>query len=218
MPSELELLGRLVLAVVLGGAVGVERELTDQAAGLRTHVLLTLGSCLFTLVSAYGFREFGAAADPTRIAAQIVTGIGFLGGGAILRQGLNVRGLTTAATIWATTALGVAVGAGSYLLAVGATVLILITLVVLRRVRDLLRRFAISKEEFAVRVGPDFDLAALHELARAQGVTVRQLDHERDGGSERLLMLVRLPARHPPEQFMRQVGELPGVRGVEWEG
>jgi putative Mg2+ transporter-C (MgtC) family protein len=93
-------LARLALAVVLGGAVGVERELTDQAAGLRTHALLTLGACLFTLVSGYGFDR---GADANRIASQIVTGIGFLSGGAILRQGLNVRGLTTAASIWATT-------------------------------------------------------------------------------------------------------------------
>jgi putative Mg2+ transporter-C (MgtC) family protein len=81
MPSDLELLGRLLLAAVLGGAVGAERELADQPAGLRTHMLLTIGACLFTLVSAYGF---GRPADPSRIAAQIVTGIGFLGGGTVL--------------------------------------------------------------------------------------------------------------------------------------
>jgi putative Mg2+ transporter-C (MgtC) family protein len=114
MPSDLELLGRLLLAAVLGGAVGAERELHDQPAGLRTHMLLTIGACLFTLVSAYGF---GRPADPSRLAAQIVTGIGFLGGGAIVRQGLTVRGLTTAASIWATASIGVAVGAGHYLLA-----------------------------------------------------------------------------------------------------
>jgi len=103
MPSDLELLGRLLLAAVLGGAVGAERELHDQPAGLRTHMLLTIGACLFTLVSAYGF---GGPTDPSRLAAQIVTGIGFLGGGAIVRQGLTVRGLTTAASIWATASIG----------------------------------------------------------------------------------------------------------------
>ena len=114
MPTDLELLARLALAAVLGGAVGVERELSDQPAGLRTHMLLTIGACLFTLVSAYGFDRPG---DPARIAAQIVTGIGFLGGGAILRHGASIRGLTTAASIWATAALGVTVGAGRYLAA-----------------------------------------------------------------------------------------------------
>ena len=214
MPSELELFGRLVLAVVLGGAVGAERELSDQAAGLRTHVLLTLGACLFTLVSAYAFK----GADPTRIAAQIVTGIGFLGGGTILRQGLNVRGLTTAASIWATTALGVTVGAGRYVLALGAAVLILATLVGLRYVRNLVRRLGVSKEELSLRVATDFDVAALHELAEAEGVTVRQLDSERDGKVRTLLVSATLPARYDPDRFLRLVTKLPGVRGVDWEG
>ena len=111
-------LARLSLAAVLGGAIGFERELRDREAGLRTHLLVCLGSALFTIVSAYGFREFLTSgdqvvrADPTRIAAQIVTGIGFLGAGAIIRQGLTVRGLTTAATLWVSAAIGIAAGAG----------------------------------------------------------------------------------------------------------
>src|SRR3712207_8315627 len=118
MDSDLELLGRLLLAAVLGGAIGAERELNDQAAGLRTHMLLTIGACLFTLVSAYGFGS-GIGTDPSRLAAQIVTGIGFLGGGAIVRDGLTVKGLTTAASIWATVLVGAAIGVGSYILGVG---------------------------------------------------------------------------------------------------
>src|SRR5215216_7394840 len=133
MSNDFELLGRLLLAAVLGGAIGAERELNDQAAGLRTHMLLTIGACLFTLVSAYGFGA--GPADPSRLAAQIVTGIGFLGGGAIVRHGLTVRGLTTAASIWATASIGVAVGAGRYLLAAGGTVLVVGTLFGLRAVR-----------------------------------------------------------------------------------
>src|SRR6478609_2489613 len=111
---------RLGLAAVLGGAIGVERELRDREAGIRTHLLVSLGSALFTLVSAYGFHEFLTSGDavvrtdPTRIAAQIVTGIGFLGAGAIIREGLSVRGLTTAATLWVVAAIGMACGAGWY--------------------------------------------------------------------------------------------------------
>jgi len=101
-----ESLLRLALAALLGGLIGFEREMREREAGLRTHLLVSLGSALFTIVGAYGFHAFldsGAnvvRADPTRIAAQIVTGIGFLGAGAIIRQGLSVRGLTTAATLW----------------------------------------------------------------------------------------------------------------------
>src|SRR5881227_2331649 len=118
--SGWEALWRLVAACLLGAAVGFERELRDREAGIRTHLLVSLGSALFTIVSAYGFHEFltngGSVvrADPTRIAAQIVTGIGFLGAGAIIREGLSVRGLTTAATLWVVAAIGMASGAGYY--------------------------------------------------------------------------------------------------------
>src|SRR5262245_60561084 len=119
--TEWELLGRLAVAAGLGAAVGVERELRDREAGVRTHLAVSLGSALFTVVSAYGFEDFfveGATIDPTRIAAQIVTGIGFLGAGAIIRSGLTVRGLTTAASLWIVAAIGMAAGAGYYWAAV----------------------------------------------------------------------------------------------------
>jgi putative Mg2+ transporter-C (MgtC) family protein len=132
MLTDLELLGWRLLAVVLGGAIGAERELGDQAAGLRTHMLLTIGACLFTLISVYGFGG-GIGTDPSRLAAQIVTGIGFLGGGAIVRHGLTVKGLTTAASIWATASVGVVIGAGSYVLGIGGVVLVVGTLFGLRR-------------------------------------------------------------------------------------
>src|SRR3954463_11629043 len=113
-------LGRLALAAALGGAIGFERELRDREAGFRTHMLVCVGSALFTIVSAYGFSDFLTSgdqvirADPTRIAAQIVTGIGFLGAGAIIRQGVSIRGLTTAATLWVAAAIGMASGAGQH--------------------------------------------------------------------------------------------------------
>src|SRR5215203_5977557 len=139
-----EVVLRLVLAVLLCGAIGFEREVRDQPAGFRTHILLGLGAALFTLVSAYGFEPFTRAAlgsgglqfDPTRIAAQIVAGVGFLGAGAIIRQGRDVRGLTTAASLWAVSAIGMAVGAGYLFGATTATLLAIATLQVLRRFRS----------------------------------------------------------------------------------
>ncbi len=213
MPSDLELLGRLALAALLGGVIGAERELAVQSAGLRTHILLTIGACLFTVVSAYGF---GAPADPSRLAAQIVTGIGFLGGGAILRHGLNVKGMTTAASIWATASLGVAVGAGRYLLAVGATVLILVTLFGLRFVRNRLRGLAASREEFSLLARSDLDLAQVADLARREGVGLRGLERERDGDSSRVILVVKLPARYRPERLLDALAGLDGVNEVEW--
>jgi putative Mg2+ transporter-C (MgtC) family protein len=123
-----EVLLRLFVGAALGGAIGLERELRERQAGLRTHLVVSVGAALFTLVSAYGFTDWGVRVDPTRIAAQIVTGIGFLGAGAIIRQGLSVRGLTTAATLWLVAAIGMAAGAGYWQGALIATLDALFTL------------------------------------------------------------------------------------------
>ena len=130
-----EALLRLALAAALGGAVGIERELREREAGFRTHLLVSLGSALFTIAGAYGFHDLlthGSSIDPTRVAAQIVTGIGFLGAGAIIRQGVAVRGLTTAATLWVVAAIGLTSGAGYYSAAVITTGLVLFSLWPLR--------------------------------------------------------------------------------------
>jgi putative Mg2+ transporter-C (MgtC) family protein len=127
---------RLVVAAAAGMAVGIERELREQAAGLRTHMVVALGACLFTLVGAFGF---GGEGDPSRVTAQVVTGIGFLGAGAILREGVSVRGLTTAGSLWVVAAIGCAVGAGLYFASAVATVITLISLWGLRPFRRRLR-------------------------------------------------------------------------------
>jgi putative Mg2+ transporter-C (MgtC) family protein len=126
--SELELFERLLLAALLGGVFGLEREFRHKAAGLRTNMLISVGSAIFTLMSIELTARTG---DPSRISSQIVTGIGFLGAGAIMRTNAGVQGLTTAATIWVNAAVGVAVGSGNYNLAVigaGVTVLVLLVL------------------------------------------------------------------------------------------
>jgi putative Mg2+ transporter-C (MgtC) family protein len=126
--SSIDLSLRLLLAAGLGAAIGIEREFHRKPAGLRTNILIALGSALFTIVSV---TIGGAGGTPDRIAAQILTGIGFLGGGAILQTGLTVHGMTTAATIWVNAAVGIAVGTGEYAMATIATVLTLIVLAVL---------------------------------------------------------------------------------------
>lgn len=123
------------MALVLGAVVGVEREYRGHAAGLRTMAMVSTGSCLFTLL---GAALFSTGTDPTRIAAQVVTGIGFLGAGTILRGVSGVRGLTTAATIWVVAAIGMAAGFGTYVLAVGTAAIVLAALITMRVLR---RRF-----------------------------------------------------------------------------
>jgi putative Mg2+ transporter-C (MgtC) family protein len=135
---QLELAARLAIALGLGAVIGFERELDRQPAGFRTHSLVALGAALFTVLSAYGFA--GAANDPTRIAAQVVTGIGFIGAGTILHQSGSIRGLTTAASLWSVAAIGMAAGAGMLLIAAVGTVLVVIVLSLLEGVEGFLRR------------------------------------------------------------------------------
>ena len=127
MGTEVTMMLRLLLSVVLGGVIGFERERAKKPAGLRTHILICLGACLFTVVSIYGF-----GGDIARVAAGVVTGIGFIGAGAIIRGGREgvVAGITTAATIWSVAGIGLATGAGLYLVAAVATLLILLVLII----------------------------------------------------------------------------------------
>ena len=125
---------RLLLAAVLGAAVGLEREIHDHPAGMRTHLLVSLGAAGFTVLSIAGFPSAGA--DPARVAAQIVTGIGFLGAGAILKQGVTITGLTTAASLWVVAAIGMAAGAGAWVTALTITVIAVVSLWPLRLITD----------------------------------------------------------------------------------
>lgn len=131
--SYVEIILRLVLSTILGGVIGFEREVGNRPAGLRTHILVSIGAALIMLVSKYAF---GNNADPGRLAAQVVSGIGFLGAGTILRTGNTVQGLTTAASLWVCAGLGLAIGAGFYLGAVSSTILVLLSLVILGKIEN----------------------------------------------------------------------------------
>jgi len=133
-------IGRVFLAFVLGGLVGFERERTQRPAGLRTHMLVAAGAACFTVASIYGFQGLGANSDPARLAAQILTGIGFLGAGAIFRTGDTVKGITTASSIWITAAIGILIGAGMIYLAIFTTVMTWFVLFVLKSIEMRLER------------------------------------------------------------------------------
>lgn len=126
-------LSQLLIVTVLSGIVGYERERLGRSAGMRTHMLVGIGSCLVMMTGIYMSDTFGDVVDPTRMAAQVVSGLGFLGGGAILRYGTSVRGLTTAAGLWAVGLIGVAVGAGFVIGAAVSSILVLVVLWILKR-------------------------------------------------------------------------------------
>jgi putative Mg2+ transporter-C (MgtC) family protein len=205
---------------VLCGAVGLERETRGQAAGLRTHILVGLGATLFTLVSAYGFEDVpGDQLDPTRISAQIVTGVGFLGAGAIIRHGITVRGLTTAATLWMVAAIGLAVGAGYYVGAIASTVVVVVSLVGLRRFRPyILSRLRSDRVLLELEMDPGARLDGVFAVLGRRGASVEGMEseHEED------VQIYRLDLRVPPEaeldEAIREIRGLPGVRSTEARG
>jgi len=218
-----ESLLRLSLAAVLGGLIGVERELREREAGLRTHLLVALGSALFTIVGAYGFHAFldsgqsVVRADPTRIAAQIVTGIGFLGAGAIIRQGLSVRGLTTAATLWVVAAVGLAAGAGYYSAAVITTAVVLVALWPLRiAAYRILRRFRADDGRLLVELPtgtPPGDL--IDEIERA-GARIAAIEVSQEGDRRRLQLDLVLPRGVAAPRLVARIADVPNVVDVRW--
>ena len=130
-----DILLRIIFSIILGSIIGFEREITNKSAGLRTQIIVCLGSCIFTILSIYGFStavSLYPIGDPSRVAAQIITGIGFIGAGTVLRQGLTVTGLTTASTLWIAAAIGMACGCGKLSIAVVSTILTIAILVLIR--------------------------------------------------------------------------------------
>ena len=206
---------RLAVACALGAAIGFEREIRDREAGMRTHLLVSLGSALFTIISAYGYHAFLASGesvvrtDPTRIAAQIVTGIGFLGAGAIIREGLSVRGLTTAATLWVVAAIGMACGAGYYWPAAAATVL---TLVALWPLRILAYRLIerIKPEENRITVELKEGEPLTHLLALIHNLRHIEVTDEIDR------RVVHLETPNVDEALVARLADSDFVIGVKW--
>lgn len=214
--SWYDALGRLALAAALGSIIGLEREFREREAGLRTHLLVSLGSALFTIVSAFGFHDVlthdpqvVVRLDPSRIAAQIVSGIGFLGAGAIIRQGLSIRGLTTAATLWVVAAIGMAAGAGFYSVAIITTVVALVALWPLRYVAyRMIDRVKPEEDRIVVELREGHSLAEL--LTHVTQVRHIEVTDELDR------KIVQLESPAGDEELVARLSDLDFVIGVKW--
>ena len=188
---QLDLLFALVVAVLLGGAIGLERELRGKAAGLRTNILICLGATLFTHLSLHVDAVRG---DPARIAAQVVVGVGFLGAGTILHGRGSVTGLTSAATIWLVAAIGMAVGAGAVFEASGATLLVLIVLRALAAFEGYLQRQAMVSR-IAVEVPDPRGIQEIERIVREAGVEIEEISQEAQGDHAVVRLVMRGPKR-----------------------
>ncbi len=207
---ELDLLLKLVLAVVLGGAVGWERETSGKPAGLRTNILICLGATLLTDVSLRmpllgpGVTDV-TVADPARLAAQIVSGIGFLGAGTIIQARGSVTGLTTAATLWVVAAIGIAIGVGGYVPAVGSTLLVLLVLVPMQWMEKRMEEGRTEREMVLTLVASEGVVERILRKLKDVGLDARRRSVEKPPDEERLV--VRCVLRGPPGCF-REAREL----------
>lgn len=192
----LEFLWRLLAATAMGAAIGLEREYHAKEAGIRTHLLVAVGSCLFMILSAYGFDAFLAkdhvSFDPSRIASQVVTGIGFIGAGTIIFQKQMVRGLTTAAGLWVTAAIGLACGIGMYMIAVVSTALVLISLGLL----NIYMPYFAQRERTITFLVDDYHvLTEVMENLRHEKITILNYEMHKDADENDGKMLVSVEIR-----------------------
>jgi putative Mg2+ transporter-C (MgtC) family protein len=206
---------RLGLSFVVGAAIGIEREWHRQSAGLRTHMVICLGSTLLTLMSIYlpqTFTHFQAG-DPARIAAQVVSGIGFLGGGAIFRMGVNVRGLTTAASIWVVAGLGMVVGAGMYATALIGTALVLVTLFVMVPFeKKLFPSRSLRNLEIAM-TGEKVKTDNVFPILERHGIEVKVMDVSQSFEEKqiRMKLTVQVPEEVDWTELYKSLGSVQGI-------
>jgi putative Mg2+ transporter-C (MgtC) family protein len=207
---RLELLIQLVLAVVLGGVIGLERELKAKPAGLRTNILICVGATLFTVLSVH---MTGRSGDPSRIAAQVLTGVGFIGAGTILHTRGAVTGLTSAATLWVVAAIGMALGSGAYVEAVGTTVLVMVVLTGLVRLERLVAlRSSVSRLIVHARPSPDA-LAGIESLVKRSGLELERSESRQENVDVVIELEVRGPKRLH-DQLLIGIMHHPAVRSV----
>ncbi|OUM97225.1 MAG: magnesium transporter MgtC [Thermobacillus sp. ZCTH02-B1] len=219
---------RILVSILLGGLIGLEREWHNHAAGLRTHILVCVGSAVIMLLSIYGFgefaNEFNVRMDPARLAAQVVSGIGFLGAGAIIRNGLSISGLTTAASIWVVAAIGLCVGAGFFYEAALVTVLVILILLVLNRFERSFHNRR-SRNEIILHIArAEGGVAQITDLIEQEGLVIVSVSLEPPGDDEERAEIRKLRIRlHKPRtQSLLQVCDrlltLEFVRSVEAAG
>jgi putative Mg2+ transporter-C (MgtC) family protein len=212
MIQELEIIKRLIFSLILSGIIGWEREKEEKPAGFRTHILVSLGSTLFMIISAYAFPN----TDPTRIAAQVVTGIGFIGAGTILRNEYSVKGLTTAASIWAVSGIGMAVGAGLYFPAVITTLFILAVLILATKLEKI---FIGSHRDLILKCKIEDKPGVIGEIGTVLGelkVNIKQIGLTSiNENMAELSLILRLPSKIKKEEIIERLSKIISVKEIE---
>ena len=210
---------RMLMAAVLGAGIGFEREIHDHPAGMRTHLLVALGSAIFTELSIFGFGPLAGSStsvDPTRIAAQVVSGIGFLGAGAILKYGTSIRGLTTAASLWTTAAIGMAAGAGEWLIAGVGTFITVFSLWPLNALVARIHRPGAHQVRLRLEVGRLEALGDMSRLLADRRVEMAGINSQRIGkGRYEVELTLRIPPNARPQDVIGAITAIPDVELME---
>ncbi|MGB4595356.1 MAG: MgtC/SapB family protein [Anaerolineaceae bacterium] len=217
MISEKDMVIRLVVSLLLGGLIGYERERDAQAAGLRTHMILTLGSCLAMILSVNisALRN----TDPTRLAAQVISGIGFLGAGAILRYGFNIKGLTTATSLWSMAVVGLAIGYGYFLAGIVTTGLMMLTLTVINIIEN---RFIRVSSMHSITVDIKDSSGTLRSVRKALSESAEQIktfgvQRSLKNDHLRVQSIARIPRGEKLEKMVETISHIEGVRSIKIE-
>lgn len=220
MVSNIELLVRLILSAIIGGSIGIEREVSNRPAGLRTHILVSVGSTLIMMVSIYGF---GGEGDPARLASQVVSGIGFLGAGTIIRTGNDVKGLTTAASLWVCAGIGLAIGAGFYLGGIITAGIVLISLIALGNVEQKVSRnsykvFLIIGEERPGLIGEIGTLFGQYYITIKDIAIVDSEEKEGDTDLIGLRFTTKIPSSLGISNVLNDIYQIKSVTKIIYEG
>lgn len=226
MIANYEIIMRIVLSTIFGGLIGMEREVSNRPAGLRTHILVSLGSTLIMLVSIDGFNDVLTGAvlsDPARLAAQVVSGVGFLGAGTILRTGNRIKGLTTAASLWVSAGIGLAIGSGYYLGAVATVIMVLITLKALssfeeRVFRSEYRILEVSALDRTNLIGEITSILGKNKIPIKQ-IKMISLDDsiDRDVDVLTTTFKIKLPVGLNIEEVFKELCQVPGILEIFFE-
>ena len=215
---QLDLALRLLVAAVLGAVIGYEREIHDHPAGMRTHLLVALGSAAFTVLSIYGFSggEGAAPTDTSRVAAQIVTGIGFLGAGAIIKYGTSVRGLTTAASLWATAAVGMGAGAGWWLVAAVTTGIVVLSLWPLNVVLKRIRKMGAHQVRLRLQASSLESLGGLRRALASRRIEISEINTQLTGrGRHEIELVLHVPPSVDQAELIEVIESVPDLDVVE---
>jgi len=218
---QLDLGLRILLAAIGGAAIGLEREIHDHPAGMRTHLLVAMGAGLFAVLSGTGYQDafhqgIAAAPDPTRIAAQIVTGVGFLGAGAIIHQGNIIHGLTTAASLWATAAVGLAAGTGQYILGFVAVAIMLISLGPLNAIAARIHPTGSHAVTMRIEIAALDVLGAVSARIAAANADLLSINSRKLGkGRYEITLGVRMPRRTSANELIAGLTRVEGVESVD---